>query len=225
MATQLDLQEQEQLDALKAFWNKQGNLITWVLLLALAGIAGWNGWQYWQREQAANAAAMFEELDRAALAGDAEKTGRIFADLKQRYPRTAYAQQGGLMAAKVQFGKGQSDAAQASLAWVADNASDEDLRTIARLRLAGLQADAKQYDAALKTLDAAKAEGFEALAADRRGDILLAQGKKDEARAAYQVAWKGLGEKLDYRRLVDAKLTALGAAPEAPVGAASGAAQ
>lgn len=225
MATQLDLQEQEQLDALKAFWNKQGNLITWVLLLALAGIAGWNGWQYWQREQAANAAAMFEELDRAALAGDAEKTGRIFADLKQRYPRTAYAQQGGLMAAKVQFGKGQSDAAQASLAWVADNASDEDLRTIARLRLAGLQADAKQYDAALKTLDAAKAEGFEALAADRRGDILLAQGKKDEARAAYQVAGKGLGEKLDYRRLVDAKLTALGAAPEAPVGAASGAAQ
>ena len=225
MATQLDLQEQEQLDALKAFWNKQGNLITWVLLLALAGIAGWNGWQYWQREQAANAAAMFEELDRAAQAGDAEKTSRIFADLKQRYPRTAYAQQGGLMAAKVQFGKGQSDAAQASLAWVADNASDEDLRTIARLRLAGLQADAKQYDAALKTLDAAKAEGFEALAADRRGDILLAQGKKDEARAAYQVAWKGLGEKLDYRRLVDAKLTALGAAPEAPVGAASGAAQ
>ena len=224
MATQLDLQEQEQLDALKAFWNKQGNLITWVLLLALAGIAGWNGWQYWQREQAANAAAMFEELDRAALAGDAEKTGRIFADLKQRYPRTAYAQQGGLMAAKVQFGKGQSDAAQASLAWVADNASDEDLRTIARLRLAGLQADAKQYDAALKTLDAAKAEGFEALAADRRGDILLAQGKKDEARAAYQVAWKGLGEKLDYRRLVDAKLTALGAAPEAPAGAGAGSA-
>jgi predicted negative regulator of RcsB-dependent stress response len=225
MATQLDLQEQEQLDALKAFWNKQGNLITWVLILALGAIAGWNGWQYWQREQAGNAAAMFEELDRAALAGDADKTGRVFNDLRQRYPRTAYAEQAGLLAAKVQFGKGQKDAAQASLSWVADNAIEDEMRTIARLRLAGLQTDAKQYDAALKTLDAAKAEGFEALAADRRGDILLAQGKKDEARAAYQVAWKGLGEKLDYRRLVDAKLTALGAAPEAPAAAASGAAQ
>ena len=225
MATQLDLQEQEQLDALKAFWNKQGNLIAWVLILVLGAIAGWNGWQYWQREQASNAAAMFEELDRAALAGDADKTGRVFADLRQRYPRTAFAQQGGLLAAKVQFERGQAEAAQASLTWVAENAAEDEMRTIARLRLAGLQVDAKQFDAALKTLDAAKGEGFEALAADRRGDILLAQGKMDEARAAYLVAWKGLGEKLDYRRLVEAKLTALGAAPDAPAAAASGAVQ
>lgn len=223
MATQLDLQEQEQLDALKAFWNKQGDLITWTLVLVLGAFAAWNGWQWWQRDQAQKAAAMFEELDRAVLAGDAEKTARVFADMQQRFPRTAFAEQAGLAAAKLQVDKSQLDAAKASLAWVAEHAMEDEMRSVARLRLAGLQADAKQYDEALKTLDAAKGEGFEALAADRRGDILMAQGKKDAAKAAYQAAWKGLGEKTDYRRLVEAKLTALGAPPQSPETTASGA--
>jgi predicted negative regulator of RcsB-dependent stress response len=213
MATQLDLQEQEQLDALKAFWNKQGNLITWVLILLLGAYAAWNGWQYWQREQAQKAGALFEELDRAALAGDVDKVTRVFTDLKERNPGTAYAQQGGLLAAKVQIAKGQIDAAKASLSWVADNALEDEARQLARLRLAGVQADAKQYPDALKTLDAVKGEGFDALAADRRGDVLMAQGKKAEALVAYQAAWKAMGEKIEYRRLIDAKLTALGAPP------------
>jgi predicted negative regulator of RcsB-dependent stress response len=224
MATQLDLQEQEQLDALKAFWKQQGNLITWVLVLALGGFSAWNGWQYWQREQAQNAGAMFEELDRAALSGDAEKVGRIFADLKQRYPRTAFAEQAGLTAAKVQFAKGQADGARASLAWVAENAVEDEIKTVARLRLAGLQLDARQFDEALKTLDAAQSVDFEALVQDRRGDIYMAQGQTAQARAAYQRAWLALSDKADYRRLVDAKLTALGASPEAAAAAPAAAA-
>ncbi len=221
MATQLDLQEQEQLDALKAFWNKQGNLITWTLVLVLGAFAAWNGWNYWQREQALKAGAMFEELDRAAAAGDADKAGRVFADLKQRFASTAFAQQGGLTAAKVQVAKGQTDAAKATLEWVAQNGAEDEMSTIARLRLAAVQADAKQYDEALKTLDAAQAAGFEGLVADRRGDVLLAQGKKDEARAAYQAAYKALDATVDYRRLVEAKLTTLGSAPEAAASAAA----
>jgi predicted negative regulator of RcsB-dependent stress response len=215
MSTQLDLQEQEQLDALKAFWKTYGNLITWVIILALGAYAGWNGWQYWQRDQGVKAGAMFDELERAALAGDADKAGRIFADLKERFPRTAIAQQGALLAARSQFDKGQVDAARATLTWVADNAVEDEMRTVARLRLAALQADAKQFDEALKSLEAAKAPAFEGLVADRRGDILMLQGKKDEARAAYQAAYKGLGEKTEYRRLVEAKLFALGAPPTA----------
>jgi predicted negative regulator of RcsB-dependent stress response len=222
MATQLDLQEQEQVDALKAFWKQYGNLITSLLILALAAYAGLNAWNWWQRDQGLKASAMFEELDRAAQASDAEKAGRVFADLKERYPRTSYAQQGGLLAAKVQFDKGQGDAARASLAWVADNAAEEEYRSIARVRLAGVLVDQKQYDEALKQLDAAKAPAFAALVADRRGDVLLAQGKPEEAKTAYQAAWKGMDKTLEYRRLVEVKLTALGAAPEA---AASGAAQ
>ena len=224
MAKSLDLQEQEQLDDLKAFWKQWGNLITWVITACLLAYAGWNAWGWYQRDQATKAGAMFDELDKAAVAGDADKVGRVFADLKDRYGRTVFAQQGGLMAARVQFDKGQADAAKASLGWVADNAGEDEYRSVARLRLAGLQLDAKQYDAALKTLDADTTKPFAALVADRRGDVLLAQGKNAEARTAYQAAWKAMDEKIDYRRLVEAKLTALGA-PPAPAGAASGVAQ
>ena len=222
MATQLDLQEQEQLDALKAFWNKYGNLATWTLVLVLGAFAAWNGWNYWQREQGFKAGAMFDELDRAGQAGEVDKAGRIFGDLKTAFPGTAFAQQGGLLVAKLQFDKGQADNARASLTWVAENGVEDEVRTVARLRLAALQAEAKQFDEALKTLAAATAPGFEGLVADRRGDVLITQGKKDEAVAAYNAAYKALGEKADYRRLVDAKLTALGAAPEAAATAASG---
>ncbi|HSW05774.1 YfgM family protein [Aquabacterium sp.] len=220
MANQLDLQEQEQLDELKAFWKQYGNLITWVLTLALLAFAGWNGWNWWQREQSAKAGVLFDELDKAAQASDAARGQQVFAELKERYPRTAFAQQAGLLAAKLQLDKGQADPARAALTWVADNAAEDEYRSIARLRLAAVMLEAKQYDDALKQLDAAKSPEFAALVADRRGDVLLAQGKKDEAKAAYDTAYKGMDEKTDYRRLVEAKLTALGAAP-----AASGAAR
>jgi len=223
MANSLDLQEQEQLDELKAFWKQWGNLITWVLTACLLAYAGWNAWGWYQRDQAVKASAMFDELDKAAVAGDADKVGRVFGDLKERYGRTAFAQQGGLLAARVQYDKGQADAAKASLGWVADNAMEDEYRTIARLRLAGVLLDGKQYDAALKALDAATAKEFAGLVADRRGDVLLAQGKADEAKAAYQSAYKAMAEKIDYRRLVEAKLTALGAPPEAAASAAGAA--
>ena len=225
MATQLDLQEQEQLDALKAFWNKQGNRITWLLVLVLGAVAAWFGWQNWQRDQSLKASAMFDELDKAVQAADVEKAGRVFADLKERFPGTAFAHQGGLMVAKSQFDKGQTDAAKASLQWVAQSGAPAELRAVAQLRLAAVQAEAKQFDEALKTLEGASAAtGFEGLAADRRGDVLMLQGKKDDARSAYQAAYKALGNKLDYRRLVQAKLMALGADPEAPVAPATAAA-
>jgi predicted negative regulator of RcsB-dependent stress response len=226
MASPLDLQEQEQLDQLKAFWNQYGNLITWTLTLALAGFAAWNGWNWWQRGQATKAAALYDELDRVAQAGDAERTGRAFGDLKERFPRTLQAQQGALLAAKVQADSGQADAALATLAWVADNAGEDEYRTVARLRAAGLLFDKKQYDDALKQLDAAqqgKPREFDALIADRRGDVLAAQGKKAEALAAYQAAYKTMDAKADYRRLLEAKLTALGAAPEAAAAASAAA--
>jgi len=235
MATQLNLEEQEQLDSLKAFWRKQGNLITWTLILVLGGFAAWNGWNYWQREQALKAGAMFEDLDRAAAAGDAEKTARVFADMQQRFSKVSITQQGGLIAARLQVDKGQADAAKATLTWVAENGVEEEIRSIARLRLAAVLADAKQFDEALKVLDASKSPEFTALVADRRGDVLMAQGKKDDARSAWQAAYAAMDPKVDYRRLIEAKLTSVGAAPgvspvvapalAAPTPAASGAAK
>ena len=225
MATNLDLQEQEQLDAVKAFWKRYGNLITWLLVAVMAAFAVWNGWNWWQRDQAIKSGAMYDELERAAQAGDAARTARIYADLKERFPRTAYAQQGALATAKLQFDQGQLDAARDTLAWVAEKGIEAEIRTVARLRLAALQAEAKQFDAALKTLDAATAPTFEALVADRRGDVLAAQGKPELARAAYQTAWAAMSDKVDYKRLIEAKLTSLGAAPAPAASAASGAAK
>ena len=213
MATHLDLEEQEQLDQLKAFWKRYGNPITWLLIVVLGAYAAWNGWNYWQREQASKSSAMFDQLDKAAQAGDVDQATRVFVDMKERYPRTAFTEQGGLMAAKVQVEKGKADAALETLAWVGANGAEPAYQTVAKLRAAGILLDQKKYDDALKLLDGATAPDFVALAADRRGDVLQALGKKDDAKAAYNKAWLAMDPKVDYRRLIEAKLTALGAAP------------
>jgi predicted negative regulator of RcsB-dependent stress response len=215
MATQLDLQEQEQLDALKAFWKQYGNLVTWVLVLVLGAFAAWNGWNLYQRDQGAKAGALYDELDRAAQEGDSERTTRIFADMKERHPRATFTQQAGLVAARVAAEKGQYDSSIASLGWVAETAGESEYRAIARLRLAGLLLDTKKYEEALKQLDAIDSPEFAALAADRRGDVLLTQGKSAEAQAQYLKAWTAMDAKIDYRRLVEAKLNLLGVQPAA----------
>ncbi|WP_157265092.1 YfgM family protein [Azohydromonas aeria] len=227
MATSLDLQEQEQIDQLKAFWKQYGNLITWVLIVVLGAFAAWNGWNWWQREQGYKAGALYGELERAAQAGESDKVTQAFNDLRERHGGTTYAAQGALLAARVQADKGQADAARATLTWAADKGGDDAYRDIARLRLAAVLMDQKQYDEALKALDGVKGEEFKALVADRRGDVLQLQGKAAEARTAYQAAYAGMDAAVEYRQLVEAKLTALGAAPAASAApaAASGVAQ
>lgn len=223
MATHLDLEEQEQLDSLKHFWKQYGNLITWVLILALGGFAAFTGWQTYQRDRGAKAGALYDELDKAVRAGDVDKATQVLADMKERYGSTTFADQAGLLAAKLQFEKGRADAARATLEGLAANAGEKEYRVVAQLRLAAVLMDEKKLDEALKALPADPPKAFAALVADRRGDILQAQGKTDEARAAYRSAYDAMDATLDYRRLVDAKLTALGAAPEAASAPAAGA--
>ena len=214
MATHLDLEEQEQLDQLKHFWNTYGTLITTVVVVLALAFAAWNGWQYLQRNKAAGAAALYDELQRGADAGDTVRVERALADMKDKFGGTAYAQQAGLLAAKALHDKGNADASRAALAWVADKAADPGYQAIARLRLAAELMDTKSYDEALKQLTAPVPKEFEALVADRKGDIYLAQGKRDEAKAAYQQAWSGLEAGADYRRLVEVKLNAVGVDPQ-----------
>jgi len=228
MARHLDLEEQEQLDELKHFWKQYGNLITWLLIIGFGAIAAWNGWNWWQRNQATQASVLYDEVERAGEAGDAQRVERAFSDVREKFGRTLYAQQAGLLAAKVLYEKGKPDAAKAALAWVAENGKDEGYQAVARLRLAGVLADAKAYDEALKQLAAEMPnKEFTALAADRRGDIYQLQGKKAEAKAEYTKAWQGLDERQEYRRLVEVKLTALGVDPQSlkAAPAAAGASQ
>ena len=210
MAKHLDLEEQEQLDELKHFWKQYGNLITWSLIAALSAFAAWNSFQYWQRSQSAQSAVMFDEIERAVQSGDTARTERALSDMKDRFGRTAYAHQAGLLVAKAHMDKGNLDAARAALAWVADKATEPGYQAIAKLRLAGILMEKKSYDEALQLLSGVFPKGFEGLVADRRGDIMMVQGKKADAKIDYEKAWKALDERADYRRLVEVKLNALG---------------
>ena len=213
MANQLDLEEQEQLDELKAFWNRFGNLITWALIVVLAGFAGWNGYQYWQRSQSAQAAALYDEVDRAAKAGDVARVERAFTDMKDKFSSTTFAQQAGLLAAKTLFEKGNVDASKAALTWVAAQSSEDGYQSVARLRLAGVLLESKSYDEAMKQLSGSFPKEFEPLVADRKGDVFALQDKKAEAIAQYKAAYTGLDERDDYRRIVEIKLNSLGVDP------------
>jgi predicted negative regulator of RcsB-dependent stress response len=210
MAKHLDLEEQEQLDQIKHFWNQYGNLITWVLIAVFGSFAAWNGWQYWQRSQATQAAALYDEIERAALARDTARTAQAWGDMQSRFGGTTYAAQGALLAGKTLFEAGQVDGARAALVWVSEKASDEAYQALGRLRLAGLDMEAQAFDAALKTLAVPVPKTFEPLVADRRGDVLMAQGKPEEAKEQFLKAWRGMDARTDYRRLVEVKLSSLG---------------
>lgn len=224
MAKHLDLEEQEQLDELKHFWKQYGDLITWGLIVIFGAFAAWNGYNYWQRDQAGKAAMMYDEVERAAQSGDTSRLDRAMADMKERFAGTAFAQQAGLLAARTYYDKGNIDAAKVSLGWVAGKSADEGYQAIARLRLAGLLLEAKAYDEALQQLTGTFPKDFVALAADRRGDVLAAQGKKNEARAEYEKAYKAMDDRTEYRRLVEVKLNALGLNPSAALAPAAAAA-
>jgi predicted negative regulator of RcsB-dependent stress response len=210
MARHLDLEEQEQLEEFRHFWKQYGNLISWVLIVVFGSYAAWNGWNYWQRSQAVQASVLYDEVERAAAGGDTGRVEQAFKDIQDKYGRTTYARQAGLVAAKALADHGKVDAAKAALQWVADNASDEGYEAIAKLRLAAVLTQSKAYDEALKQLGSGLPQPFEALAADRRGDIYELQGRKDQAKAEYLKAWHGLAAGTEYRALVEVKLTALG---------------
>jgi predicted negative regulator of RcsB-dependent stress response len=222
MANHLDLEEQEQLDQIKHFWKQYGNPITWVLIAVLGSIAAWNGYQFWQRNQAAQAAAMFDEVEKMVRAGEIQKTERAFGDMKERFASTTYAQQAGLLVAKASYEAGNIEAAKAVLTWVSEKSGDKGYSSIARLRLSSMLLEAKAYDDALRTISGDLPEEFNGLALDRQGDIYAVQDKKVEAKSAYQKAFLAFDEHSEYRRLVEVKLNALGASMEPVAGVALG---
>jgi predicted negative regulator of RcsB-dependent stress response len=214
MASHLDLEEQEQLDELKHFWKRWGDLIMWLLIAVLAGYAAWMTWQYWSNKQAAQSSAMYDTVERAAQAGDMAMLDRSVADIKDKFASTSYAQQAVLLAARVYQDKDRATDAKTQLSWVVDKAGDPGYQSLARLRLAALLIEEKAYDQARQQLSGKAPTSFEALFADRLGDIDMLQGKSADAVKQYQKAWKGLEPSAEYRRLVAVKLAALGADPE-----------
>ncbi|MGU7775846.1 YfgM family protein [Burkholderia sp. MR1-5-21] len=203
--------EQESIESLKAWWARWGNLTTWIVLAALVVAAGFNGWNFWQRRQAVQASGLYEQVQKAAAANDKATMARAAADMEDKYGGTPYAQMTALAAAKVLYAAGDTAGAKAQLQWAADHAKDDEYKQIAKLRLASLLLDEKAYDAGLALLSGTPVDAFKGLVADRRGDLLAAQGKADDARSAYKLALDSLPkEDQSARQLVQFKLDALG---------------
>lgn len=207
-----DLEEQEQLATLKDFWKKYGNLIMWVLIIALGAYAAYNFYNYQQRKQAVEASNLYEQQRAAIEAGDKAKVARTTADIQAKYDGTVYAQMAALAAAKSAFDANDLKGAKTQLQWVVDHGNEE-YKSVATLRLSGVLLDEKQFDAALKVLDTEVLPQFKAELQDRRGDVLVAQNKIAEARAAYQAALDAMSEANPGRQLVQIKLDAIGGAP------------
>lgn len=209
MAT-YDLEEQEQMDELKAWWKRWGTLAMLGLALVIAAGAGWKYWQYHTAKQANEAAVIFGKLTEALQTNNAKSARDVGAVLVDKYARTAYAPRAALILAKLNFENKDMRSAQAQLEWVIANSKEVALRDLARLRLASVLLDLKQYDAALKQLASPHSDAFGFRFADLKGDVLMAQGKAAEAREAYQTAVTKMTPDNLYRNVVELKLDALG---------------
>jgi len=205
-----DLEEQDQLEDLKAWWRQWGNTIAGVVIAVSVGVISVQGWRWWTQQQAMQAAAIYDAVNAAVRANDSAKAKDAMAQLADQF-----------LAAQL-FENGDGAGAKAQLAWVIDKSSEDELKQIARLRLAEVLLDEKQYNEALSVLDAKRDQPFSALYADARGDILAAAGRADEARNEYQTALAQLDSQSTYRNFVQLKLDAMpqGAGTPARAGAA-----
>jgi predicted negative regulator of RcsB-dependent stress response len=206
----LDLQEQEQVDALKAWWNKNGKWVIGALVVGLLGFAGMQFWKSHQASQAGEAAKLYAEVVKQVGSNDAKRIGDAADALVSRYGSSAYAPRAQLLAAQASLQARDVAHAKVQLQWVVDHASETGLQDTARLKLASVLLDEKKYDEAIKQLDAAHPEAFTGLYADLKGDVLSAQGKVAEARAAYQQALDKTDAKSGYRNLIQLKMDGLG---------------
>lgn len=211
MAT-FDLEEQERIDALKDWWRQYGKYVYLVVAAFLLGVVGVQGWRYYQSTQAEKAAALFAEVEKVARLKDAGKLKDGTAKLAEQFPGSVYAARAALLSAAQSVDAGDLDAARAQLQWVIDKSGHRHFQNLARLRLARILLDQKQFDSALALLDGIKDEAFVPLTADLRGDILAAQGKTAEARAAYQLALDKSSQRDPLREFVQIKRDALGEA-------------
>jgi predicted negative regulator of RcsB-dependent stress response len=184
----LDLEEQEQVEELKAWWKLHGGLITAFILAVALGFAAWQGWRWYQASQAAQASALYDTVTKAAQANAAKALRDAAGTLVESYPRTLYASMGALVAARYYFDRNDLKTARAQLQWVIERTASEDFKDLARLRLAAVLLDEKAYDEALKLLEPPPTASYEAQYAALRGDVLLAKNQIEPAKAAYQLA-------------------------------------
>jgi predicted negative regulator of RcsB-dependent stress response len=205
-----DLEEQEQLAAIKSWWAQYGRWVIVTVVGSLLVVGGIRGWSYYQGSRAAAAATLFAQQQAAERASDHKKVRDIGKEIVERYGSTAYGVLAALSAARSDFETGDLAAARTRLEWVIANAREEEARDVARLRLARVLHDEKKTDDALKLLEARHGDSFDGLYAGLKGDLLFAQDKRTEARAAYQLAFDRSDAGSPLRQVIQLKLDAVG---------------
>ena len=207
----LDLEEQEQVAELKAWWRQHGTRVLSVVLAVAVGFAGWTAYRAYTQSQAQRASALYEQVAKAAGTGDAKALRDASGALVESYAGTAYASMGALLAARYYYDRSDLKSAKAQLQWVLERGYSDDLKDLARLRLAAVLLDEKAYDDALKLLEARPAAAYEAQYAALRGDILVAKNQAAEAKAAYKLALEKSDKKnTAFQESVRMRLEALG---------------
>ena len=208
----LDLQEQEQIDMLKAWWKDNSNMVLGIVAAALLVVLGWRGWESYQGNQAAQAATLYQQFIEQLASNDPKRVNDAAAAVMDKFSSSGYAPRAALIAAQVNEARKDAAKARTQLQWVIDHAKEEGLRSLATLRMASLLLDGKDDAGALKLLDEKHPASFDPLYLDMKGDVLVAEGNPALARAAYQQAYDKLDAKNNYRNLVQMKMDALGAA-------------
>jgi predicted negative regulator of RcsB-dependent stress response len=210
-----DLEEQEKLDDLKDWWARWGNTVSIVVIAICVAIIAVQGWRWWRNSQAEQASVLYGAVSSAVQANDVAKARDAMNQLTERFAGTGYAPRGALLYARLLWDSGDKAGAKAQFSWVIEKSGEDELRQIARYRLAEALLDERQYDQALATLDAKHADPFAGLYADLRGDVLAAAGRTDEARSAYETALAKFDPKSPYRNYLQVKLDAIGGSTKA----------
>ncbi len=191
-----------------------GYPITAVLLVVMGGLAAWNGYQYWQNRQASQAAALLDAVEVAVQARDQARVELAFGDLKSKYAGTPQADMGAFASAKAMQDSGNLDAAKSALTWVAENTP----RMLDTRPLLSSVFPPSCSSKKITPLPCSNCTGnfpaeFEGVVADRKGDLLVLLDRRADAIAEYKIAFRTLDETIEYRRLVEIKLNALGVDP------------
>lgn len=203
-----DLEEQEQLDEIKAWWKTNGSKITYGLLAIVIAYAGFQGYGYYQKNQSLKASAEYQAL--LVSKNNFQDLQVKAANLMDHFAGTPYAGRAALFVAKANYGKEDLKTSKAQLTWAAKNAKETGVQAIASLQLASILLEEKAFDASLKALETNYDSGFEGLRADLKGDVLVALGKVEEAKFAYEEALVKLDTAGKYRALTQQKRAALG---------------
>ncbi|SDL36006.1 Putative negative regulator of RcsB-dependent stress response [Modicisalibacter muralis] len=185
--------EEEQLEALKRWWKENGTSLIVGVVIAVVAVVGWKAWQSYQANQAEAASMRYQQLltlaSRPTLEGDAlAEAQRLIGEISDTHGDTLYADLATLIEARVAIADGDLAAASGALEALIENTQRDYLKGLARLRLARLQLAEGDAEAALASLEAGVPDALGAQRADTRGDILLALGREDDAREAYQTA-------------------------------------